>query len=67
MRRRQAFTWPDGDDARGHAPLGEWDFIYLQATGDPIALEFTKPTTLLLLTLRHDGPAQAPLHPQEKD
>jgi hypothetical protein len=33
-------------------PLGEWDFIYLDADGDDALLRFEAATTLLMLTLR---------------
>jgi quercetin dioxygenase-like cupin family protein len=36
----------------GEAPLGEWDFIYLNETGAEGLLRFGRDTTLLTLTLR---------------
>jgi hypothetical protein len=33
-------------------PLGEWDFVYLDADGDDALLRFGPTTTLLMLTLR---------------
>lgn len=34
------------------AALGEWDFIYLDAEGEPVSLDIAAGTTLLSLTLR---------------
>lgn len=48
---------PDDGAPAGQAPLGEWDFIYLRPAGDPVAVGFARPATLLLLTLREDRPA----------
>ncbi|MCE2947990.1 MAG: hypothetical protein ACK515_28415 [bacterium] len=39
-------------DELPQAPLGEWDFVYLDDRGDHALLRFGQATTLLMLTLR---------------